>query len=144
MTPIPFASSLPQRLTRREAIEALRRHLMSLTDDQHSICQVASDHGIFCGGFRRFSDVEFRERFNALVARRDGLTRAQKEYLANTWQLARQILTNVSLACDAQTASHDSCGGWDDFSNEDLSRYLRELLAADVTVVPDLAPAPVG
>ena len=143
MTSLPFGSSLPQRLTRREAIETLRRHLMSLTDDQHSICQVASEHGIFCGGFRRFPDPEFRERFRGLVARREGLTRAQQEYLANTWQLARQILQNVGLACDAQAAVHDTCGGWDDFSNEDLSRFLRELLAAEVMVVPDREPAPV-
>ena len=144
MTPFPFGPSLPQRLTRREAIETLRRHLLSLTDDQHSICQVASEHGIFCGGFRRFPDPEFRERFRGLVARREGLTRAQQEYLANTWQLARQILQNVGLACDAQAEAHDTCRGWDDFSNEDLARFLRELLAADVVVVPDLAPATVG
>jgi len=144
MVAFPFGPSIPQRLSRREAIETLRRHLMSLTDDQHSICQVASEHDIFCGGFRRFSDAEFRERFDALVARRPGLSRAQKEYLANTWQLARQILTNVSLACDAQAASHDSCGGWDDFSNEDLSRFLRELLAVEVTVVSDREPVAAG
>jgi len=144
MVSLPFGMSLPQRLTRHEAIETLRRHLMSLTDDQHSICQVASEHGIFCGGFRRFPDVEFRERFHGSVSRRDGLTRSQQEYLANTWQLARQILQNVGLACDAQIQAHDTCGGWDDFSNEDLARFLRELLAADVTVVADREPVPVG
>jgi len=144
MGSLPFGPSLPQRLTRHEAIETLRRHLMSLTDDQHSICQVAGEHGIFCGGFRRFPDVEFQERFHGLVSRREGLTRSQQEYLANTWQLARQILQNVGLACDAQTQAHDTCGGWDDFSNEDLARFLRELLAAEVTVVPDREPAAVG
>jgi hypothetical protein len=144
VTSLPFGPSVPQKLSRREAIETLRRHLLSLTDEQHSICQVASEHGIFCGGFRRFPDPEFRERFHGLVSRREGLTRSQQEYLANTWQLARQILQNVGLACDAQAEAHDTCGGWDDFSNEDLARFLRELLAADVVVVPDLAPAHVG
>jgi hypothetical protein len=143
VVPLPFGPSVPQRLSRREAIETLRRHLLSLTDEQHSICQVASEHGIFCGGFRRFPDPEFRERFHGLVSLRDGLTRSQREYLANTWQLARQILQNVGLACDAQTETHDTCGGWDDFSNEDLARFLRELLAADVVVVPELEPATV-
>lgn len=141
------AVRLPARggtLTRREAIDVLRRHLLQLTDAEHSICLVASEHGIFCGGFRRFPDVEFQERFHGLVSRREGLTRSQQEYLANTWQLARQILQNVGLACDAQTQAHDTCGGWDDFSNEDLARFLRELLAADVTVVPDREPAAVG
>jgi hypothetical protein len=144
VTSLPFGPSVSQKLSRREAIETLRRHLLSLTDEQHSICQVASEHGIFCGGFRRFPDPEFRERFHGLVSRREGLTRSQQEYLANTWQLARQILQNVGLACDAQAEAHDTCGGWDDFSNEDLARFLRELLAADVVVVPDLAPAHVG
>jgi hypothetical protein len=128
------------RLSRREAIDLLRRHLLELTDEEHSICQVASEHGIFCGGFRRWGNAEFRERYREVVARR-GLSRAQQEYLANSWQLARQIAENVALACDAQAVEHDTCRGWDDFTNDELARFLRELMAVEAEVVADRAPA---
>jgi hypothetical protein len=135
------AVRLPARggtLTRREAIDVLRRHLLQLTDAEHSICLVASEHGIFCGGFRRFGEGEFRERYREVVARR-GLSRRQQEYLANSWQLARQLAENVALACDAQAIEHDTCRGWDDFTNMELARFLRELLAVEVDVVADVA-----
>jgi hypothetical protein len=126
-------------LPRREAVDLLRRHLLQLTDEEHSICQVASEHGIFCGGFRRWESTEFRERYREIVARR-GLSRAQQEYLANSWQLARQVAENVALACDAQAVEHDTCRGWDEFTNDELARYLRELLAVEAEVVPDGGP----
>jgi len=138
------AVRLPARggtLTRREAIDVLRRHLLQLTDAEHSICLVASEHGIFCGGFRRFGEGEFRERYREVVARR-GLSRRQQEYLANSWQLARQLAENVALACDAQAIEHDTCRGWDDFTNMELARFLRELLAVEVDVVADGAAEP--
>jgi len=127
------------RLSRRQAVDVLRRHLLELTDEEHSICQVASEHGIFCGGFRRWESTEFRERYREVVSRR-GLSRAQQEYLANSWQLARQVAENVALACDAQALEHDACRGWDEFTNDELARFLRELLAVDADVVPDADP----
>ena len=128
-------------LSRREAIDVLRRHLLELTDAEHSICLVASEHGIFCRGFRRFGEAEFRERYREVVARR-GLSRRQQEYLANSWQLARQLAENVALACDAQAIEHDTCRGWDDFTNVELARFLRELLAVEVDVVSEVAAEP--
>jgi hypothetical protein len=35
------------------AIARLREALVKLTDDDHSLCQVAGERGIFCHGFRR-------------------------------------------------------------------------------------------
>jgi hypothetical protein len=35
------------------AIARLREALVRLTDDDHSLCQVAGERGIFCHGFRR-------------------------------------------------------------------------------------------
>ncbi len=130
------AVRLPKELTREQAIRALRHYLTRLTDDEHSMCEVASQRGILCGGFRRFSDEEFRQHYENLVRRRPGLTRRQLEYLANQWQLARQIVDNVGLSCDAQTIEHDTCRGWDSFADADLVRFCHDLLGADVTIVP--------
>jgi hypothetical protein len=123
-------------MTREHAVRALRGYLLKLTDDETSLCRAASQHGIFCKGFSRFSDEEFRSHYHALVARRPGLTRRQLEYLANQWQLARQIVDGVGLSCDAQAKEHDTCRGWDEFTNEDLVRFCRELFGAEVTLVP--------
>jgi hypothetical protein len=137
MQPLPAGPPpLPKELSREQAIRALKAHLLKLTDDETSLCQVASQRGIFCKGFRGLSDEEFKKRYHTLVARRPGLTRRQYEYLANQWQLARQVVDGVKCACDAQAKEHDTCGGWDDFTNEDLVRFCRELFAAEVTLVP--------
>jgi hypothetical protein len=137
---------LPARggaLSRREAVDLLRRHLLELTDEEHSICQVASEHGIFCGGFRRWGTTEFRERYREVVARR-GLSRAQQEYLANSWQLARQVAVNVALGGAAPGRGPHTSRGWGDFTNDELARFLRELLAVEAVVVPDADPAVAG
>ncbi len=47
-------------LTRTEAIDRLRSHLLGLMDDEHTICDVAAARGIFCLGYRRMSDQEPR------------------------------------------------------------------------------------
>ena len=49
--------------TRAEAIARLRDALVKLTDDEHSMCQVAAKRGIFCHGFRRWNAREFDRRF---------------------------------------------------------------------------------
>ena len=130
----------PKVISRTEAIGRLRQHLKSLTDDEHSMCQVAARKGIFCRGFSRWSDAELRKRFAGLVAKRPGLNRWQLEELANRWELARQVVDKVALACDAQTLEHDTCKGWDDFSNEELDRFCADLLALDVVVTENGEP----
>jgi hypothetical protein len=137
---LPVLPHLPKELTREQTIRALKAYLLKLTDDETSLCQVASQRGILCKGFRGLDDAEFRKRYQGLVARRPGLTRRQLEYLANQWQLARQIVDGVACACDAQEKEHDTCGGWSDFTDDDLMRFCRELFGVELKVIPS-APA---
>lgn len=128
-TPAPMP-----RVTRDEAIRRIRDVLVAMVDDDHSLCQVAAERGVFCHGFRRYSDMEFQQRYEWLVRRNPGLSRDQIEELANRWQLARQIVDEVPLSCDAQQLEHDICNGWDEFSNRDLEKYYRELTGTSVEV----------
>jgi hypothetical protein len=120
---------------RGQAIARLREALVKLTDDGHSLCQVASERGIFCHGFRRWNAREFDERFRNAIGRSTHLSRAQMEEFANVWQLAEQIRLGVTLACDAQLREHGTCRGWDEFSNADLSRFCNDILGQDIEVV---------
>lgn len=131
-------------VSRLYAVRKLREHLLTLTDDDHSMCEVASRKGILCQGFSRWSEKELKERFARLVARRPGLNRWQLEALGNKWELARQIVDNVPIACDVQKMEHDTCQGWDDFSNQDLARFASELLGWNVTVVDRVDDPPSG
>jgi len=121
-------------ISRPYAIRKLREFLLSLTDDDHSVCEVAARKGIFCKGFSRWSDAELKQHFAGLAKRRPNLNRWQLEALANKWELARQIVDHVPIACDAQTVEHDTCGGWDDFKNDDLAGYCHDLLGWEVKV----------
>jgi hypothetical protein len=127
-------------ITRNEAIFGIRRAVLALVDDDHSICEVAAKLGIFCGGFRRFSDEALVERYAWLASRAPD--RPALEKLANRWQLAQQIACNAELACDVQTAAHDTCRGWDGFSDHELAGFYSELCdGEEVFVVPDLFSA---
>lgn len=120
-------------ISREQAIQQIRSALLRLVDDDHSVCEFAAEKGILCRGFRRFTDEELRECYYWLAHR--AKSRQELEDLANRWQLARQILHEVPLSCDVQTIEHDVCRGWDGVTNEDLSRYCRELLGISVTVI---------
>src|SRR5262249_40490246 len=121
--------------TRLEAIARLRAGLLALTDEEHSICQVAAQRGIFCHGFRRWNASEFDRRWRGAIGRSTPLTPAQMEEVANLWQRAEQIRQHVALACDAGTPRESSCRGWDEFSNADLARHCADLLGKNVEVV---------
>jgi hypothetical protein len=121
-------------VTRNEAIELVRSELLKQVDDETCICKAAAEQKIFCRGFARYGDREFRARYSWLVTKRPDATRPELEELANEWQLARQDVRQTRLACDVQQAEHDSCRGWDDFSNEDLSRFVSELMGKSLVV----------
>lgn len=129
-----ITTSSKTEIDRQSAIAQIRSALLQLTDDEHSACQIAAQKGIFCGGFRRYTDEEIRTRYDWLVRKNPSMPREDLEELANRWQLARQIVNNVGCACDAQTMEEDTCRGWTDFSNEELSRFCREILNIDVAV----------
>jgi hypothetical protein len=120
---------------RGEAVARLREALLTLTDGEHSICQVASERGIFCRGFRRWNASEFDRRWRSAIGRSTHLSRAQMEEFANLWQLSEQVRQHVSLACDAAPNRLGGCRGWGEFSNADLSRFCADVLGLSVQVV---------
>lgn len=122
-------------LTRTEAIDRLRDELLKLAGDEESVCKVAAEKNIFCQGFHRSSDGGLRRCYSWLDKKRPGMSRAELEDLANRWQLARQEVNQLPIACDVQQKEHDSCNGWDDFSNADLSRFYLELTGRDLVVI---------
>ena len=122
-------------ITRSEALLLLRSELSRLTDDDTSICKAAAERGIFCNGFKRYGDGELRRRYDWLARHNPAMTRPELEEMANKWQLARQEIEEMPLACDVQQKVHDTCNGWDDFSNEELSHFYSELTGRPVSVV---------
>lgn len=128
-------------LPRSQVINDLREYLIGLTDEKHTICDVAARLGIFCRGLKRFSDDELRKRFDWIAQTRRGITRTNLENLANRYTLARQEVIEVPFACDALMVDRDSCTGWDEFSDQDLARFYKEWYGEEVQVValPDEA-----
>lgn len=114
---------------------------MRLADDEHSMCQIAAQRGIFCYGFRRWNASEFDRRWRGAIGRSTHLTRAQMEEFANLWQLAEQLQRGVALACDVRTAGQRPCRGWDEFSNADLSRFCADILGQNVEVAESPQPS---
>jgi hypothetical protein len=121
-------------LTRDQTIDGLRRALLELVDDDHSMCQVAGQKGIMCRGFRQFTDAELEERYGWLVKRRGPKSREEIEDLANRWQIARQLVCDTSLSCDTQTREHDTCWGWDTYSDDQLREFYLSICGEEITI----------
>ncbi|PYQ31758.1 MAG: hypothetical protein DMF56_01225 [Acidobacteria bacterium] len=100
-----------------------------------SICKFAAEKGIYCSGFRRFSEDELRRRLDWIAKKNPNESRAELEETADRWQLARQEVDGVPTACDVQQREHDLCNGWDDFSDEELAHFLVELTGSSTPVV---------
>ena len=123
-----------ETIGREEAIKLLRSEFLKLVDDEKSICRVAAEKGIFCKGFQRYSDFELRKSYRWIARKDRRYTREEIEDLANRWQLARQDVDELPLACDVQQLEHDSCRGWDDFSNEELGKFVEQTTGRKVAV----------
>lgn len=123
-------------MNREQLIQALRGALLDLTDDEHCVCSVASKLHVFCGGFSRWKTHELRQRYDWIVARNPRITRARLEDLANRWQLARQFVRDMPLACDVQAIERKMCRGWDDFSDLELAEHLRQLTGEEIALAP--------
>lgn len=124
-----------KRISREQCIADLRGRLLQLVDEEHSICEVATRLGIFCKGFSQWSFAELKKRYGWLTEHRPRITRAQLERLANLWQLSRQQAFGTALACDTQSCEHDTCLGWDGWSDADLARFHQEICGEPVEVV---------
>jgi hypothetical protein len=121
-------------LTRQQAIDAIRHEILKLVDDEHSACEVAGRLGIFCRGFKHFSDTELEKKYDWIVKKRNVKSRAELEDLANRWQIARQFVQNKELSCDVQLVENDTCSGWNEFSNVTLEKYYLELVKEPVQI----------
>lgn len=130
-------------LTRTQAIADIRARLLQLVDEDHSVCEVATRLGIFCGGFAQWSFLELKKRYPWIVKSRPHITRDELEDLANRWQLARQTVFDQPTACDLQLIDegHHTCHGWNEFTDEELAGFHGSLCGEDVRVVPDERPA---
>ena len=111
---------------RAEAIERLRKALTPLAGPDVSLCRIAAERGIFCRGFRRRPTAEFDRRWRKAIRRSTHLTRDRMEKFADLWQLIEQFRCGVPLACDA-AGPGSPCRGWDEFSDEQLAQFCREL-----------------
>lgn len=129
--------ALPQteEILRSEAITRLRSELGKATDIENSICKVAGERGIFCYGFKRYTDDELRNRYSWIVAKRPDMTREELEEVANNWQLAQQDVYDMPVACDVQQRVHDTCRGWNDFTNEQIARFYFQITGNEIRIV---------
>lgn len=123
------------RLSRDEVIAHLRSQFVALTGDDDCMCRVADKLGIFCRGFKAWSDQELQGRYYWLARRNPDMTRSELEELANTWQLSQQERTGIPLCCDVQEGMRDTCRGWSGFTNDDLGRFYFEVTGQRILVV---------
>jgi len=124
--------------TREEVIDRLRRAMEAWENDEHSLCQVAAEKGLFCHGFAQWKFAELKERYPQVTRSRPALTREELEELANRWQLARKQVTHERTACDVQRHEKlfPQCRGWDQFDDRQLERFHLEICEEPVEIVP--------
>lgn len=123
-----------ESLSRNDLVDRLRTLLRQFADEDTSICKAAASRGIFCRGFLRYTDGQLKRRYNWIVRKRPGITRGELEQIANDWQIAQQQVHGLGFACDVQTRLHDTCGGWDDFTDEELVNFYAELTGRRVEI----------
>jgi len=128
----------PQPISRAKAIAVLRHNFLKELeshDGETSMCKLAADRGIFCTGFTRYGDGELRRAYDWIAKKNPSATREEIEEIANRWQIARQEVREMPLACDVQQREHDTCRGWDDFTNAQLAAFVGEVTGKEVVVV---------
>jgi hypothetical protein len=126
-----------ETITREALVAELRGELARRANGEISVCRLAADRGIFCHGFRQYTDAELRQRYPWIAKRYPRAPRAEFETLADNWQLARQDVDGLETSCDVQTLEHDGCNGWNDFTNDDLAGFLLDLTGRRVAVVDE-------
>jgi hypothetical protein len=124
-------------ITREQAIDRLRKALLDLVDEEHSICEVVSRLGIYCKGFSQWSFEDLKQRYDWIVGRRPSISREELEHVANIWQLARAEVHKTPMACDTQNIEHDTCLGWDEWSDEALISFLGEVTGEHVSIAAE-------
>jgi hypothetical protein len=127
------------KLTREQTISELREALVAWQDDEHALCQVAAERGLFCHGFAQWTFGELKKRHPQIMRSRPAITRAELEELANRWELARVLVTGERLPCDVQSKGErfPLCKGWDEFDDEQLAGFYEDLFGQSVEVVQE-------
>ncbi|SRR6266542_514346 len=123
-----------QRLSRPQAIEVLRKKLLSMCDDEHCACAAAAHVGVFCKGLSGLSDEAYRKRFDWIARKRPKATRPELEKLVSLYHLGRQEVTGSAICCDAETREHCACDGWNMFDNSQLEKFCLELAGRVVRI----------
>lgn len=123
-----------EQISRPEAIDRLRERLKNFVVGEHCLCEVAGRLGIFCRGFRRLSDAEFRQRFDWLLRRHPGSPRKALEELASLYHEGRQEATGAEICCDIETREHVGCDGWNTFDNRQLEEFHLALVGRPVQI----------
>ena len=121
-------------ISRETAVSRLRRALIDLAEPGKSMCQIAAERNILCGGFHRYTNERLRETYGAIAGVGADASREELERKANEWQLARAAMEGTPLACDVQQRFYETCRGWDDFTNEALADFLLEIAGERVIV----------
>jgi hypothetical protein len=127
-------------INRAEAVATIRKRLLDMVDEDHSMCQVASERGVYCCGFGRLTDEQLRQRYSWLLKNNPRMSREALEQMANRWELARQTVNRVPIACDSQTLEKDTCAGWENFDDATIARFYQELVGEQIRVA-DPAPS---
>ena len=123
-----------EHISRPQAIERLRERLIALTNGEHCVCDAVGKLGVFCQGFKRLSDAEFRKKFDWLVRRHPGSPRQALEELASLYHEGRQEATGAEICCDVETREHLGCDGWNTFDNEQLEQFHLALVGNPVKI----------
>jgi hypothetical protein len=126
-------------ITRETAVARIRRQLMAMKEEGKSVCQIAAEKNILCRGFHRDTDEELRRRYAGTIAGAPEMSRQELESRANAWQLERQQHEAMLLCCDVQYMCYETCRAWDDFTNEELTRFCQELLGEPVHVTGNVS-----
>lgn len=121
-------------MNRAEVVAAIRKKLLDIVDEDHSMCHVAAQRGIYCRGFRRLTDEQLAQRYSWLLKSNPSMSREELEERANHWELARQIVHDSPIACDAQAMEKDTCCGWDSFDNATIARFYKDLVGEEIKV----------
>lgn len=131
-----------KELTRDQAIDDIREVLLELVDEKTSVCQVASDLGLFCGGFSQWGLDELKARFPWIVRQHPDVSRAELEVLANRWCATRQSPEHGRITCDLmqRAPTRKPCAGWEEWYEAEIARFHRELFGSEVRVVPNSLP----
>jgi hypothetical protein len=129
-------AAMLKKIDRARAVADIRESLLRLVDDDHSMCEVAAQKGIHCHGFSQWSFEDLKKCYGWIADRRPHVTRSELEHLANAWQLARQQVFDTRLSCDTQSVEHDTCLGFDGWSDALLARFHAEICGEPVEIAP--------